>query len=335
MSSSEKFNVAYSVDSNYIWPFLVSIYSANLSAHNHINFFLASTPNSLSKLEIQIIQGFTDLFNIDLKFLQLPAEENIITVNHVSASAYNKFRIPELIKHKYLWLDSDTLCCEGWDQVFALKISKVSVAAARIVPNAGIKPLTSNMAKIRAKENYFNSGVMLVDGGHFVDQQLGSKWMSIASQRDQLGFDFNDQDVWNYLISDEITRLPVSFNFYADGRDGLGFGHIIHFLGPKKPWQFRLDQKQFLQITGLFVRSDKTKGSLLFDMNLNCFTKYWDLERQLLANVREINIDLHNDLIEIQELSKRNHFSTLLNFKIFVLTTVFKLLSTNIFGRAK
>jgi len=326
-------NVVYSIDSNYIWPFLLSLYSAQKSCKGPIKYWLALSPDSITKNEKELIETFASVFLIDLQIVEMPSMGAIPTVNHVTMAAYNKFRIPEFMNQKYLWLDSDTMCNTGWDGVFDIDISGRNIAAARTTPILGSQRLTLNAAKIRAKDNYFNSGVMLIEGGRFNENNLGSTWKNIVNLRDELHFEFNDQDVWNYLIAGQVTQLPKQFNLYADGRDADNFGLIFHFLGPKKPWHYNSNQRKFLRIVFIFAESSVNKRSVLSNLNMNCFEKYWSLEDQFFSEVQTKNPILYAKFIAIRHLSLRNHFSSALKIKIFLLSKIINFLSNSIFGR--
>ena len=325
--------VVYSIDKKYLWPFLISLYSAHVSALKPVGYILALNPDALSINESQFIERFANVLEIDLRIRELPDIGYIPTVNHVTAAAYNKLKVPELLDKKFLWLDSDTFCSAGWDEVFDIEISETFILAARVAPLSALQNDSINMAKILAKNRYFNSGVMLIESRRFLEKNLHKTWIDVVGKRQELCFEFNDQDVWNYIISGELTELPTTFNFYADGRDGLETGRIVHFLGPKKPWHYSLIQREFLKLLSVIDQSSKIHSHLTSEMNMRCFELYWSLENDLLHDLCARDWELYGQAIQVRKFSYHNHFNRRLNLKVILISKIMSLLSKSIASR--
>ena len=317
--------VIYSIDSSYLWSFFISIYSAKTASVKEISFKLALSPNALNNDEITLIQSFAKYFEIELELLLLPNSTNLVTVNHVSKNAFNKFFIPKFLDYPYLWMDSDTLCASGWDKIFDYQISLNKVLAARIEEDRASPVVSGNQARIRAGSSYFNSGVMLISPQEFNRNELLVNWDKVAIQREELGFELNDQDVWNYILAGEIDCLPPQFNVFADGRDSATDGRIIHFLGKKKPWHFSNDHKIYLALAEMLKWRSEEKDVVLDGMNLEWYMRYWKIEAQLLVGMQFRNPCLFDSLRQVRDREIKNHFDRKFEIKARVVSKIVRL----------
>ena len=318
MQKDDSSVVVYSIDSDYIWSFLISMYSANYHAVKTISFKLALSVGSCKPHEIQLIENFALHFKIDLEILTLPNFPELNILNHVSKTAYNKFLIPQFLNCNYLWMDSDTLCCRGWDNVFAAGNFNENFVNARFEPLIFENTKNKNQAKNVSGDRYFNSGVMLINPIQFRRNSVLLNWHNVAIRGRELGFELNDQDVWNYLLCGEVDELPVKFNYFADGRDSSEEALIIHFLGKRKPWHFSKYQRFFMHLSDIFGKKSSLNNGLLDYINMDWYIKYWRIEEELLALLVSTNSELRSSLIVIRSQSVKNHFDLKFEFKVFV-----------------
>ena len=90
-------------------------------------------------------------------------------------------------------------------------------------------------------DDYFNSGMMLIDVGRYVAEDIGHKALALAASK---AFPYMDQDVLNIVLEGKTYfTSSIAYNckvFTRDERFELEKDEvkIIHYTGKNKPWKF-------------------------------------------------------------------------------------------------
>ena len=94
---------------------------------------------------------------------------------------------------------------------------------------------------IPSHENYFNSGVMLIDIDRYVEEDILTKFIDcINKNADKLKM--YDQDAFNIILGKEVYYLDKIYNlqtFMPVENKKIVF---LHFVGPLKPWGLNIDR---------------------------------------------------------------------------------------------
>lgn len=141
-----------------------------------------------------------------------------------------------------LYLDCDILCVGSLAAVTHLSLDGKVLGA---VQDAFTPRLSSNDGipnyHPRVDDDYFNSGVLLIDTERWVARDVESRALSyLASTRGNQRF--FDQDALNVACVGDWLQLHASFNtmitdpFEQDLMGALELSRLIHFVGPHKPW---------------------------------------------------------------------------------------------------
>lgn len=171
-------------------------------------------------------------------------------------AALLKFMLPTLLDsyEKVLYLDGDILVREDLSDLFATNLGNAYLAA---VIDSGI--MYSHNKFIDQVQNYFNSGVMLINLAQMRHDGLTEKL--IQAKADMQDSSLMDQNVFNCVCVGKVVYLPIRYNFLpinllrAAGKWSLNqlnqiYGTsyvsesslfqdaaIIHFASKDKPWK--------------------------------------------------------------------------------------------------
>ena len=236
-------------DDNYLFPFLVMIYSAKKNSNTNFHLKIAFSEDLLSRENRLIITSLLNLFNITFELIPISLAGELKSQDHISITAFSRLYLADTLTEKFLWLDCDLICRPGWDDIFleyASVIEDHSVCAA--IDAIPIKyPLgydfgTKNAAMSRMGQNYFNSGVLIVNPMKWRTINENEHWSQVYSNYELLGFQFADQCILNYLCFQSFHHLAPNYNYFATIRKEYVAEDeikILHFPGREKPWTYK------------------------------------------------------------------------------------------------
>jgi lipopolysaccharide biosynthesis glycosyltransferase len=144
-------------------------------------------------------------------------------------------------------LDCDLIVRDDIGDLWATDISQYFLAA---VPD----PYSDNHVQLgfREDEEYFNSGVLLVNLAKWRENDVLPRLIRYTEQNSQI-LRYHDQCTLNAVFRNQVLFLPFRWNFPARNADlpptalGMtkqGFRHlrqnpsIVHYTGPFKPWLY-------------------------------------------------------------------------------------------------
>lgn len=175
-----------------------------------------------------------------------------------SEAAMYRFLIPQVLPptvEKIIYLDSDVIVnldiAELWRiRLLGKPLAAVPVSYQNADIQAGVKRARRMFRMCEdggvKPEDYFNSGVMLINLNAFRDEEetLTSAIKSIAVYPE---YEFLDQDVLNYCFAARALRLPVKLNRAVryERLEGKNEAErkIYHYAGQNYVWSFNLDMK--------------------------------------------------------------------------------------------
>jgi lipopolysaccharide biosynthesis glycosyltransferase len=175
----------------------------------------------------------------------------------LTQEAYYRLFIPELLSdyEKVIYLDGDMICRSDISKLYAFDLGDNLIGAARDI--AGISWFNfsgqcNDKTRFDFKSNcqtvtdYYNSGLLVINNRQFQKTISTAQLIELALSRK---WNFNDQDVLNFLTHGRTYFLPYSWNFIHDPNtnyipeslvkeytEAEGHEDIIHFAGPVKPW---------------------------------------------------------------------------------------------------
>jgi lipopolysaccharide biosynthesis glycosyltransferase len=233
-------------DDNYVLPMLTMIYSADRNKTKSFSLTVGYVRDKLSE-ENQILISKC-LFRLGIKFRLLPVDltDEFKDNHHISMTSYARLVMADLAKGSVLWLDADLICHKGWDRIYEVSKNAKSeylVFGVKdpIVGQKSFQTNTRNHAVLRMKADYFNAGVLFIDCDLWREKCMQERWRIAHKNYANLGFQYSDQCILNYISFQSFAHLPTEYNSFpisATNERNLE-AKISHFAGPIKPWNFR------------------------------------------------------------------------------------------------
>ena len=161
-------------------------------------------------------------------------------------AAYLRLLLPSRALGRYrrlLYLDSDiVLNRPGLERLFGADLRGAALGAVR--DNQQWRTPARRVKEFKTlglpASPYLNSGVLLIDVERFVRDGVLEACLKRFAEQPQALFR-HDQSLLNLVLKDRWTELSPVWNwqytwssrFFAD----LADPHLIHFIGPRKPWK--------------------------------------------------------------------------------------------------
>lgn len=300
--------MAMSCDDRYLWPWACALYSAVLNASVPVRFLLANVNGLLSPLAQQIATEFMAFLDADGEILDVSLDIVEVKKYQWNATIFARIGLLDKLSETFLWLDSDTILCPDWTQVFAeaeILMEDPHIVACAIPDRPAtiewLRAEGTNTAFVAANGGYFNTGIVIIDPLRWRQGGMDRSWVELVSTQSERGFDFPDQDVMNYLLAGKVGLLPAGFNhIVSEPTDGTE--SILHFAGSPKPW--RLTQSgRALFIATEAATSIEAKDPMWGSGHAwEVFPRYWEVERAVIASLHEKNrSELASELLSHRE----------------------------------
>jgi lipopolysaccharide biosynthesis glycosyltransferase len=300
--------VVTSCDDRYLWPWACALYSAVLNAKVPIRFLLANVNGLLSQRGQQIAKDFLSFLETDGEIIDVSLDIGVIQQYQWNATTYARLGLLDLFDERFLWLDSDTILGTGWTQIFAE--SETLMEDTRMVA-CGVSDRQTTLDLLRksgtntafqaAKGAYINAGIIFIDPLRWRHGGMDQQWGELVATQEQRGFEFQDQDVLNYLLAGKVGLLPAGFNHIVS-EPTRGNESILHFAGFPKPW--RLTQSgRALFIATEAANMDRPSEQISGGGNAwELFPRYWEVERAVFSSLQEKgHSELASDLLNLRE----------------------------------
>jgi len=256
---NKKNAIFFCIDDNYLYPLLFSIYGIKISSENDYKLVITYDPAELSNKSRELIQRFGLTLNLDVSFLELNLFDLNTTTDHISRTAFLKCMILTLpnIPERFLISDVDVLYRKGWESIWTLVQSENNENFLTVCPDRQqINLLSDNLSIRQARDFYFNSGIIMVNSISRPSDFSQNVLHDVLSRYRELGFEWKDQCVLNYLLTGYKSELPEKFNHFVAYPEDDHQGLILHFVGGvKKPWTLPLNPlRRFFYINTNMVK---------------------------------------------------------------------------------
>jgi lipopolysaccharide biosynthesis glycosyltransferase len=274
--------VICATDNKYILPLLVAVYSAKINASRDFGLTIAYFPSELSKNNLDLLTNILTEIDVSFELKELSLNKNMTKQFHITPTSYARLLLADQLSGIVMWLDADTLCLPGWDSIF-LDDSNipngVTLSAIRdfmVSSDSLIK--TKNQSIINMGEDYFNSGILLIDCDRWTELNFHEKWPRLLMESSQRGFEYADQCVLNFMCVNEVKYISVKYNTLATTRrrEHQSDPWVLHFAGNVKPWHYSMvnlriisgilypkDVYKYLKYQSQFIQEIRSKNSKL------------------------------------------------------------------------
>ncbi|EMH1504005.1 TPA: hypothetical protein SMV42_001809 [Proteus mirabilis] len=229
---SKNFNIAYSVDNNFIKYAIISIISIikNDKEKYHFHIFYSNiSDDNLDKIKKLELEGCAlTLYKINVNiFKNMQVKENL------PISMYFRLIIPQVLHpfiNKVLYLDADIICINKLSDIFSYNLKN---KIAGVINHAYIDPYVSSLS-LNNTEYYFNSGVMLINTEEWKLNKILEKFLIKINESN---YKYPDQDVLNILLENKILYLDGKYNRFIENVRKNDNTTLIHYTGTPKPWK--------------------------------------------------------------------------------------------------
>lgn len=170
---------------------------------------------------------------------------------YVTLAMYYRLFFPHLVPvsvEKLLYVDIDTLVIDSLQELYATDLSHYAFGA---VAEAEM-PLRTDLG-LTSFEDYFNSGVMLINVPEWRAQLITERTIDIILTQPDRIREYPDQDAMNLLVQGHWCRLSPRYNLMKayiphdlarrDYDRFLANQTIIHYNGRLKPWHRACENK--------------------------------------------------------------------------------------------
>lgn len=250
-----KMNILVCLNSKYIYPLQVMLYSLLTSNKNDL-FDLYILHSSLSEEELKTVEKLTKLGNMTIHNIEMPDDtaDNCPVVRHISKESYYRLFAPWYLPKKIdkiLYLDPDTVVIGSVRGLYDTDLTDMCFAGAShgVFATHIYNKMRLNM---HGKVKYINAGILLMNPSEIRKVSTQEKIKDYIKIKGKKLY-FADQDVINGLYSEKIINTdPLKYNleefnlkvhnlmnFTGEKKDihwVLKNSSIIHYCGKNKPW---------------------------------------------------------------------------------------------------
>lgn len=242
----QKYNICFSLDSNYVEQFCVSAVSIleNATAQDNIDFYILD--GGLTKKDKSNIEFLKKYKNFNLEYIKIDGKEFVncplLKENdenhkdyHVTIPGYFRFKLPELLPtlDKILYLDCDVIIRSSLNELFDIDLKDKSAAMVEDVD------ASKELERLNL-QHYYNSGIMLINLDYWRKNDIQSKLFKYVSDNAEK-IVWQDQDVINAVLAGSILPISNKWNYQyflyekIESKE-LNDCVILHLAGRFKPW---------------------------------------------------------------------------------------------------
>lgn len=234
----KEISIAYGLDSNYVFPASVSIYSLlkNTKVPEDIHIYIIyddTKGTNLDDIE-EVIRNFNAKFTrIDIDGDLLKGYKLRFSLTRVT---YARWYLHELLPkvNKCIYLDTDTLILGDIKELWDFPIENYPLGAIHdkhMVVYESLYGIPNSKC--------FNAGVLIINL-YFFRQYNCLNQLKVLNKVHQGKIHYADQDAMNILFNNSWIRIPDEWNVLCMGeylnKKGRWEGKILHFVGFNKPW---------------------------------------------------------------------------------------------------
>ena len=249
----------------------------------------------LSEENIGKLQKIADTFGRELMILELgdirKRFDFDVDTGGYDISIMGRLFMGEMLPEevdRVLYLDCDTVIVRSLEKMWKTNLGEAILGA---VPEPTIYEAVKDSIGLGTEDNYYNSGVLLVDLKHWREEQVQEKLMQFLKEKGGALF-ASDQDLLNGALKGRIHTLMPVCNFFPNYRyfsyktlvehapsyktvskeafhKAKKHPMIIHYMGDERPWirgnrnHYRLAYEKYLAKTP-WAGTPKEKGKELY-----------------------------------------------------------------------
>ncbi len=277
-------NILVCTDNNYIVP-LAALLNSLAETANHNKLTIHWFALEVSKPNIKKISILSNRLGYEIKvynFLGSEISSKFYTSGRITSAAYLRLYLADQIKNvsKVLYLDCDMIAVGNINGLWSYHSDEKVAAVVKDAKKINL----SHLGKL-APENYFNSGMMLINADLWKTNKIQKRLFELLNQK--IHFRFHDQDLLNLALENNVSFIDHKWNLIPSRENknlikvyaiilrlGLGkffrLSGIIHYAALKKPWHY-LSSHPLKFLWWKHLRQTEFKGFVPKDKSLPNF----------------------------------------------------------------
>lgn len=250
-----RMNVATTLDDKYTKYTYVMLYSLFVN-NEGAEIYVYLLQNSLTEESVSRLKDLCEQYHNHLVLLEVPEGEmdsRFLQTDSWPMEACYRLKLFDLLPNdvdRLLYLDADIIVNQNLDELYRIDLGDKKLAACRDVKMRDASLLErvnalrdSKICDLIEKDEYFNSGVLLLDVKRLRMDYSYHRYLEEASK-----IDFKiyapDQDLLNLLHHQDVLWVDENkYDFYpaVQIEEGQGYNYarknvsILHYTG-RKPW---------------------------------------------------------------------------------------------------
>ncbi|MDR1522643.1 MAG: glycosyltransferase family 8 protein [Endomicrobium sp.] len=274
--NTKEINIAFCFDENLWMQAGVTITSLLETSKNTTKYSIyCLISNSINTTIQNILESNLKKYSSfnSIKFINV---ENKLT--NIKSKQYKpmyyRLLLPQVLPpsiDKVIYTDVDLIFNDDMQDLYSIDLTNYYIAATK----DGYKGNDQHslwkkykICSIAKKEQYINSGVLLLNLKNIRNNKIYVCWLKLAERE---SFPFHDQDIINITCKDKIIFLPEGYNFSYDN------AKIIHFsCGGKKPWSMHSENLKFAELWWFYAHKTPFTSFFLanyYKSNINSLSK--------------------------------------------------------------
>jgi len=294
-------------NTGYVYPWMLMARCCALNTTGSFKMIAANMNNTMDTKDIHFMSEYAKYLGIKLEILDLALPEDLMKQLGKMAIGYISLLFLDALDEDFVWLDSDLVLKPGWERIFDLgndkelggkriKYPVIRAAKDREATVNQHKFKNTNGAYLKNSQNYFNCGVMWLSPGNWKKFKLDQAWQDVVRRESELGLEFIDQDILNYLLYDKVEIMSKRLN-YITGDYYVNNPLITHFAGYPKPWVLSPKAKaMYFMREALNADRPRFRPSREGKFKTE-YLEYWRLEAEMLDDLRLNRPDLYEEAL--------------------------------------
>lgn len=242
-----KIDVVVAFDDNYcMHAYTLFLSILENSKKNFYNFYIFYSDSQLSEKNKKLLGAFFKEYSCKLIFEKVEEkvfEELSYAMKYLSVATYYRLvAFDKLPGKRVIYLDMDIIVNCDLEKFYNIDLGTHTIGA-----------IQDYIFGLKAKGDYFNAGVLLVDLEKWRENKYSKKCIDVGMKK-SADFRYADQDTLNEVFKNSWQHLPLKYNrqkilfdfrssdFHISSvryRSLLSAPAIIHYTGRIKPWHFR------------------------------------------------------------------------------------------------
>lgn len=217
-------HITFCADGNFLKPLELAIFSLLRTQSQSVSLHVLM----LDEFSTDNLSALAQRYNAEITFYSFSTD--LYAKGRFSKAMYGRLFIPSLLTldiEKVIYLDCDVLVNRDLSDLWCTLLGGNAIAA---VPELS-SPIKSYLLKSFQLDDYFNSGVLLLDLIRLREDNQFIQVLDYIHENESLLYP--DQDALNVVFANSWQKLPSKFNYIDLSKNDEA--SIVHF-ALAKPW---------------------------------------------------------------------------------------------------